>query len=171
MGAEHSFTIRDLRPEEREAARGLTRTAYAPFATIMAPSAWAGLHAALEAALVSTSPHEHLVAEHGGKLAGSVLLFPPAGGDTAGAGGRMVWPELRLLAVVPAARGQGIGEALVQACVERARSAGAPALGLYTSASMGSAIALYERLGFARVPEYDFQPPGAELITAYRFPL
>jgi ribosomal protein S18 acetylase RimI-like enzyme len=33
------------------------------------------------------------------------------------------------------------------------------------------AIHLYERLGFVRAPEYDFQPPGAEVVKAYRLPL
>lgn len=148
-----------------------TLAAYAPFAEVMAPSAWAGLHGALQSALATASPHEQIVAEQGGRLVGSVLLFPAAGGDTGGSGGRMIWPELRLLAVAPEARGQGIGAALVRACIERARAAGAPALGLYTSASMRSAIVLYERLGFTRVPEYDLQPPGAGLITAYHFAL
>lgn len=165
------FSVRLARADERPAARALTLEAYEPYATLMAPSAWAGLHQALQSALAATTPHEHLVAEQGGQLVGSVLLFPASGGDTAGAGGRMIWPELRLLAVMPAARGRGVGAALVGACVERARAAAAEALGLYTSASMGSAIALYERLGFTRVPAYDFQPPGAELIRAYKLAL
>jgi hypothetical protein len=27
---------------------------------------------------------------------------------------------------------------------------------------------MYQRMGFVRVPEYDFQPSGAELVKAYR---
>lgn len=165
------ITIREARPDEHEAARALTLAAYAPLANVMTPPAWAGLANALQSALATTSPHEQLVAVQGDMLVGSVRLFPASTGDPDGSGGRMIWPELRLLAVAPAARSQGVGTALVRACIERARAAGAPALGLYTSASMRSAIALYERLGFTRVPAYDFQPPGAELITAYRFAL
>jgi len=80
-------------------------------------------------------------------------------------------PELRLLAVAESARGQGIGQKLVEACLEWARQNGAKALGLHTSHSMASAVRLYERLGFVRHPADDFQPEGAELVMAYRRPL
>jgi GNAT superfamily N-acetyltransferase len=83
--------------------------------------------------------------------------------NAAGAG----WPELRLLAVAPSARGQGIGAALVVECVRRAERAGACALGLHTSASMRAAICIYERMGFERVPEYDFGTKGSELVMAH----
>jgi hypothetical protein len=32
---------------------------------------------------------------------------------------------------------------------------------------MRSAMRLYERMGFVRDPEHDFQPPGAELVEGY----
>jgi ribosomal protein S18 acetylase RimI-like enzyme len=56
-------------------------------------------------------------------------------------------------------------------CVRRARAAGATELGLHTSRSMRVAMRMYERMGFVRAPEYDFQPPGAELVEAYRLTL
>jgi predicted N-acetyltransferase YhbS len=166
MSTSTPYTIRDARPEDRAAARTLTLTAYGRYAEIMAPEAWAGLEQAVRAALTAEGPFEQFVAEQAGAIVGSVFLFP-AGGDPAKAGGRMIWPELRLLAVDSAARGQGIGRALIAACIERARANGAPALGLYSSASMREALALYERFGFTRMPAYDFQPPGAELIMAF----
>jgi GNAT superfamily N-acetyltransferase len=168
MATDAPYMIREGYLEDRPAARELTIAAYGEYAVIMAPSAWEPLHRAILAALDFQGSATHLVAEQDGVLIGSVLLFPASGADTASSGGRMVWPELRLLAVAPAARAQGVGAALVAACIERARAAGAPALGLYTSDSMRTAMALYERLGFTRVPEYDFQPPGAELVKAYR---
>ncbi len=60
---------------------------------------------------------------------------------------------------------------MMHECIERARRAGATELGLHTSDSLRVAIHLYERLGFVRAPEYDFQPPGAEVVKAYRLPL
>lgn len=164
-----AFTIRDARAGERAAIAELTRGVYNAYAEIMAPSAWEGLRQAMEGALASADPAERIVAEQGGQLVGSVMLFPPAAGGAGG--GRMVWPELRMLAVAPAARGQGIGRALVAACIERARRLGYPALGLYSSQSMQTAIALYGRMGFVPAPEYNFQPPGAELIQAFRYDL
>lgn len=171
MTTPQGLTIRPARHDERAEARALTLDAYAQYAELMAPSAWEALRQAVVTALGATGPAEHLVAVQGGALLGSVMLFPASGGDTAGAGGRMIWPELRLLAVREELRGRGIGTALVRACAERARAWGAPALGLYSSESMRSALALYERLGFARQPQYDFRPPGAELVRAYRLEL
>lgn len=160
--------LRDARPSDEAAIRALTLAAYAEYAQIMAPAAWDGLRRAIVAGLDQASAAERIVAERAGAVVGSVMLFPPAPAGPAGAGGRMVWPELRLLAVAPAERGHGLGGALVDACLERARAAGAPALGLYSSASLRAAIRMYQRKGFERVPEYDFQPPGAELIMAFR---
>jgi GNAT superfamily N-acetyltransferase len=114
---------------------------------------------------------EWIVAERDGALVGSVILFPAATTTYPGASERVAIPELRVLAVDPASRGQGIGQALVEECIRRARRSGASFLGLHSSSSMREAIAIYERVGFARYPADDFRPSGAELIMAYRLPL
>jgi GNAT superfamily N-acetyltransferase len=164
-------SVRDAREDERDAIRALTLRAYAEYATVMAPEAWAGLERAVLTALASEERVERIVAERGGALVGSVLLYPPAADAYGGAVRRASWPELRLLAVAPEARGHGVGRALVDECVRRARRAGAAELGLHTSASMRVAMRMYERMGFVRAPEHDFRPDGAELVTAYRLPL
>ncbi len=66
----------------------------------------------------------------------------------------------------------GVGEALVRACVDRARStAGVRALVLSTQPTMLSAHRIYRRLGFLRTPERDWEPvPGLRLM-AFRLPL
>ena len=61
----------------------------------------------------------------------------------------------RMLAVADRARGQGVGSALVEACIERARRDGKARLSLLTTDCMRPAHRLYERLGFRRVPESD----------------
>jgi ribosomal protein S18 acetylase RimI-like enzyme len=108
---------------------------------------------------------------HHSTILGSVFLYPPAVQAYAGAVAELAWPELRLLAIAPEERGRGIGKALVDECARRARAAGARSLGLHTSRSMAVARRMYERLGFVRVPELDFQPQGAELVEGYRLPL
>lgn len=163
------LVIRDARPEEHEAMRALTLQAYGQYAQVMEPDAWAGLDAAVRAALEIENA-ERIVAERGGRLVGSVMLFPP-GDAYVGRTGPVSWPELRLLAVAPEARGGGVGQALVEECVRRARRMGATNLGLHTSRSMEAAIRMYRRMGFLRAPEHDFQPPGAELVEGYRLPL
>jgi predicted N-acetyltransferase YhbS len=163
--------IRDARPDERTAIKKLTLAAYEEYATVMAPSAWAGLAQAVRTALATDDPVERIVAEHNGELVGSVLLYPPQVDTYQGALAPTSAPEVRLLAVAPGARGQGVGRALMHECIERARRAGATELGLHTSDSLRVAIHLYERMGFVRASEYDFQPEGAEVVKAYRLPL
>jgi ribosomal protein S18 acetylase RimI-like enzyme len=164
-------TVRDARGDERAAIRDLTLRAYAEYATVMAPSAWAGLERAVRAALEAEDGAERVVAERRGALVGSVLLYPPSADAYGGATGRLGWPEVRLLAVAPEARGQSVGRALMDECVRRARRAGAAELGLHTSASMRAAMRMYARMGFVRAPEHDFRPEGAELVEAYRLRL
>jgi GNAT superfamily N-acetyltransferase len=174
--------VREARRRERDAVRALTLAAYAEYATVMAPASWAALDGAVRAALdVGFDAAACLVAVPRGAPGapgapdaaplGSVFLFPPAADAYAGLAGAPRWPELRLLAVAPAARGLGVGAALVTACAERARAMGAGTLGLHTSASMRAAQRLYAALGFVRDPERDFRPAGAELVEGYRLPL
>ncbi|HEX5725906.1 MAG TPA: GNAT family N-acetyltransferase [Longimicrobiaceae bacterium] len=168
---EGSLRVRDARDDERGAIRALTLRAYAEYAAAMAPSAWAALEGAVLHGLETGERVERIVAEHGENLVGSVMLYPPAAEAYGELTGRAAWPELRLLAVAPEARGHGVGEALVDECARRARAAGAAELGLHTSESMRAAIRLYERLGFERAPEHDFRPDGAELVQGYRLRL
>jgi ribosomal protein S18 acetylase RimI-like enzyme len=73
---------------------------------------------------------------------------------------------IRMLGVATLARGRGIGEALVRACVYRARASGRARVRLDTRTSMTSAQRLYARLGFRRDPEHDWSPaPGIRLLA------
>lgn len=164
----NTLLIRDAREDERDAIENLTLEAYAEYALVMAPGAWAALRQAVLTSITDESPAERIVAEQSGRLIGSVLLFPPVEGAYSGAVERLPWPELRALAVAPAGRGKGVAKALIDECVWRARRAGAIELGLHTSDSMRVAMRMYERMGFVRAPEYDFQPEGGELVKAYR---
>jgi ribosomal protein S18 acetylase RimI-like enzyme len=74
--------------------------------------------------------------------------------------------EIRALAVDPGVRGQGIGQALLQAALDRAVGHGKRHLVLLTQPEMAAARRLYERAGFRRLPERDWIPePGVELIA------
>jgi ribosomal protein S18 acetylase RimI-like enzyme len=68
-----------------------------------------------------------------------------------------------------AARGRGVGELLVTACLDRARAAGKRRVVISTDPRMTSAHRLYERLGFTRLPERDWSPmPGVHLLVYAR---
>ncbi len=61
-------------------------------------------------------------------------------------------PELAV-AVVPNARGKGVGAALISSLLERARRDGFSALSLSVDRHNEGAVGLYEHLGFERVEE------------------
>ncbi|HEU5037838.1 MAG TPA: GNAT family N-acetyltransferase [Nocardioides sp.] len=74
--------------------------------------------------------------------------------------------EFRMLAVSPAARRQGIGEALTRLVMDRFRELGFRSVVLSSLAQMTAAHRVYERHGFRRVPERDWSPvPGVDLIA------
>jgi phosphinothricin acetyltransferase len=71
--------------------------------------------------------------------------------------------EMKRLFLRPAARGKGHGRALAERVIQEARSLGYRWIRLDTVSSvMDNAIALYEALGFRRIPPYCHSPiPGA----------
>jgi GNAT superfamily N-acetyltransferase len=169
--SDHAIHLRDARPTDRTTIARLTMRAYAEYARVMTPGAWAALEDALRRSLGDDVGVTRIVAELDGRIVGSVALYDPGHAQYTGLDSAAAWPEVRLVAVDPAVRGRGVARALVLECVRRARAAGATTLGLHTSQSMHTARRLYEQLGFVRDPDHDFQPPGAELVAGYRLPL
>jgi ribosomal protein S18 acetylase RimI-like enzyme len=69
--------------------------------------------------------------------------------------------EMKRLYVRPAARGLGIGGALVGAIIKSAQELGYAEMRLDTLPSMSKAFALYARFGFLQIPAYYHNPvPG-----------
>ncbi|WP_420412346.1 GNAT family N-acetyltransferase [Roseibium sp.] len=83
-----------------------------------------------------------LIAEDGDALLGHATMSPlfPAGQTN---------PAyfIKDIFVTEAARGRGVGEALLRACAKEARKRGAPRLDLTVDANNPDAARLYERLG------------------------
>lgn len=98
------------------------------------------------------------------RIVGTVMLqaWPDAGPVVTGPDEA----EIRALSVRPDAQGSGAGWQLVLAVIERARHAGVRHLVLCTEPEMRTAHRLYERAGFARLPERDWSPaPGVTLLV------
>lgn len=73
--------------------------------------------------------------------------------------------SFRYFAVSPAAQGRGVGKAMVEWCIARARADGKHRLRIHTLESMPAAQRLYERLGFQRDPENDEDWDGIKGIA------
>ena len=59
----------------------------------------------------------------------------------------------------------------MEACLERARAAGRTGLVIVTAPSWTDAQRLYERVGFRRAPERDFEPVPGISLWAYALAL
>lgn len=108
---------------------------------------------------------EVLVAVDGeGTVVGSVtFVVPPSPWAELSGPGEA---EFRMLGVLPGARGLGVGQALVEACLARATAVGASRLRLCTQPEMLAAHRLYGRFGFSRDPLRDWSPvEGIELLA------
>jgi len=66
------------------------------------------------------------------------------------------------LFVEPAARGTGVAEALIQQCVDRARTRGAAVLAWQTALDNHRAQKVYDRIGGRRSQWLDYDLPAAE---------
>lgn len=60
--------------------------------------------------------------------------------------------ELAKMAVAPEARGHGVGDRLMEECVQFARSSGASSIILESNTKQEAAINLYRKFGFVEIP-------------------
>lgn len=158
------IAVRVAREDELDAVGELTVRAYQADGHIAEGS---GYGVELRRARHRAAHTEVLVAVDGaGRVLGTVS-FVRAGSDYAEVA-REGEAEFRMLAVGPEARGRGVGELLVLACLDRARSLGLRRVVISTAPDMHGAHRLYGRLGFVRMPERDWSPlPGVELIAYF----
>lgn len=156
------FRVRPARPDEYEAVGEVTVCAYAGLVASDAEYV-----DKLRQAQHRAEHSELLVAvdDASGEVLGTVAFVVP--GSTYAEVAREGEGEFRMLAVSPGARGRGIGEALVQACLERARKHGFAAVAISTVWDMRAAHRLYARMGFHRAPERDWWPVAEVELICY----
>lgn len=152
--------LRLARPDELEAVGRLTREVYVGDGYIDPAADYVR---ELEDAAGRAAGAELWVAAVDGRVLGTVTFC--AEGSSYREVAREGEAEFRMLAVAPEARGRGVGRALVELMVQRARDHGYRGVRMSTMDRMGAAHRTYERLGFTRSPQDDWSPvPGVSLL-------
>lgn len=162
--------LRDASPDELDHLSRLLGEVYGEFQPRFPADLWHTYLGEIVDVRSRLGGSELIVAESAGRLVGTVGFYPEAW-RSALERWPVGWASIRTLAVLPDARGRGVGEALTRECVRRARERAAIAVGLHTNPFMAAANRLYKRLGFRRAPEFDIEigrmftgrslPPGA----------
>ena len=162
--------VRDAGVEDLDQVSLLIRDAYQEYQANFSPEVWERYSRDIMDVRSRLDTSELIVAENSGRLVGAVTFYPNTSPSDQG-GWPAGWTGIRLLAVHPDARGMGIGRVLMDECLRRSRLLSATALGLHTTELMGIAQGMYERMGFVRVPEYDFQAGPEVVVLGYRLDL
>lgn len=161
--------IRDARKEELAIIRENRVHAYEEHAKRIPEGHWLGLKQMLSSDTDVKPNVDQIVAELDGKIVGSLSLFPAKIDAYGGQVEELDYPEIRMLAVAPEARGKGVATRLISECIKRSKKKGFRSIGLHTGEFMDGAMRLYEHLGFERLPQFDFEPAGDGIIVkAYR---
>jgi len=139
-------TIRPIAPSDNAALARAVRDTLAEFGAAKPGTAYYDDATDHLYELFSQTPRSaYFVAEAAGEVLGGGGIFPtenlPA--DTV---------ELVKLYLLPAARGRGVGKALIEHCLQAARANGYAHIYLETTEELTQAIPLYEKLGFAYLP-------------------
>ncbi len=161
-------------PEEYEDAGRITALAYEEFVWPGDDEAdWRGYLAQIADVEARVDRTAVLVAveEPGGRIVGSVTIEED---DVIGDDDPEIEPgasHIRMLGVDPSARGRGIGQALMRASIDRARSLGKTFVTLRTTERMLPAQRMYRSMGFEPDPEHDMVFDDGFRLIAYRLAL
>jgi ribosomal protein S18 acetylase RimI-like enzyme len=155
-GVADGVVIREATPDDYASIGDLTITAYAPVHPAEHDAEYLAEMRDVAAWTVSCTVYVAADAMTG-EIVGAVRYVPgPEAGSRFSEKEEDGEAGFRMLAVAPHVQGRGIGRALVEACIARARADGRRRLVLLTLPSMTRARALYESLGFQRAPDRDW---------------
>ena len=155
MDMSSEIVIRRAEDRELDEVAALIVDAYGEYAAKMSPDAWSSFAVDIANVRGRATDAEVLVAERDGRLVGTITQYGNWRGAQAGT------MAVRLLAVPPSERSSGVGRALMEVCIESARSSGKERLALTTMDEMESVRELAVKLGFEREPTLDHEPaPG-----------
>ncbi|GET44207.1 GNAT family N-acetyltransferase [Microseira wollei] len=125
--------IRDALIHDFDDIASLSVVSYQEYADSLTPENWEIMKQTLSSISRFAEQATFIVGEHNNRVVASVAYYSPGYSDLQIFPSN--WASLRLLAVLPEYRGRGIGKALTQTCIERAKRDGAEVIGLYTRAT------------------------------------
>ena len=161
-----SLVIRPARPEEYGLVGLLTADAYR--ADGLLEAADHPVESTYEAELLDATRRAEeaelrVAAEEGGQILGTVTWCPP-GSPWRQLALRNDQAEFRMLSVAPAGRRRGVGRAMVEACLSRARRDQMSEVVIWSHPLMVAAHRLYLAMNFERAYDLDGSPaPGVHL--------
>jgi len=167
-----TITVREATSAERPEVAEVTRLSYAQYASHSDPAFWSRYEGSTRQALLEREDASRIIMLFNDKIGASVLYCPPANEVGGHVMVQNTFPEMRLLAVLPQYREQKAAGLLIDACEKRAQLEGFEAITLHTTVLMQRAKAMYERRGYTRYPQIDFEPVPGFVVWGYikRFP-
>lgn len=137
--------IEEATAEDRIAIAHLNVWSYREFSNEIGAEVWPGMVKNLTAIAQAAETATFLVVREEDGLLGSVAYRPPG---WALPPLPVAWASIDLLAVAPNARNEGVAQAMVQACLDRAAADGADVIGATVDGLMTGAQGLFSGLGF-----------------------
>jgi GNAT superfamily N-acetyltransferase len=153
--------VEEAKTEERKTALAITLDAYAQYEAAGGPEFWQRYSENIRRTILEDFSATILLAKEDGIVKGSVLFCPHVMGAETNH-----FPEMRLLAVPTQFRNRGLANLLIDECEKRAAQAGG--LTLHTTELMQTAKAMYERRGYQRFPDIDFEPVPGVIVWGYK---
>ncbi len=157
--------IRNAKQDELDFIREQRVAAYLEHSSAIPDAHWQALKQAISSESDRQTGVDLIVCEFDEKIVGSIVLFPANTDAYDGELEELDYPEIRMLAVDPAARGKGVASALITECIQRSQAKNHHFIGLHTGEFMKNAIKLYSKHGFERLPQYDFEPANDGIIV------
>jgi ribosomal protein S18 acetylase RimI-like enzyme len=159
------IVIRHALDSQYDEVASLNVEAFREYAQALAPGDWVIMQANLLKVPEMAKRGKLMVAQQDELVVGAIVYCAPGTSDE-----RIFqreWASLRLLAVLPQHRGQGIGRQLTLACIQQSKQDKAAVIALHTSELMVAARRMYEQLGF----QQDMELPRHFGIQYWRYVL
>lgn len=148
------ITVRPAQPEEYTVVGELSVAAYVGGGLIDADDGY--VQHLRDAAWRAANAELFVAVDADGVVLGSVTVAPY--GVKATRIARSGELEFLMLATAPAAQRRGVGELLTHAALDRARELGCARVVISVVDNNTKALRLYQRLGFGRLPDRDWDP-------------